>query len=154
PTETSTGIQKAIRVRLDPSAPTATVTHRLTNHNPWAVTLAPWAISVMAPGGTGVLPLPPRGPHDNDHLEPSATLATWAYTDMADPRWRWGTRYVLLRQQAGVGYEQKVGVGGGPGWAAYVCGGVLFAKAVEPVSGAPYPDRDSQLELYTDEVMQ
>ena len=61
---------------------------------------------------------------------------------------------MLLQQQAGVGYEQKVGVGGGPGWAAYVCGGVLFAKAIEPVPEALYPDRGSQLELYTDEVMQ
>ena len=49
-TEPTTGIQKQIDVALDPAKPYAKVVHRLTNHNLWAVTLAPWALSVMAQG--------------------------------------------------------------------------------------------------------
>jgi hypothetical protein len=32
------------------------VEHRLRNDNPWEIELAPWALSVMAPGGTAIVP--------------------------------------------------------------------------------------------------
>ena len=56
------------------------VTHRLHNRGLWPVTLAPWALSAMAPGGTAILPLPPRGSHA-DNLLPVSHLVSWAYTD-------------------------------------------------------------------------
>jgi hypothetical protein len=85
--ESSTGIQKEWLVRLFPSQPHVRIRHRLTNTGLWPVPLAPWAISVMAPGGVGILPFPPRRPH-TESLLPTSRLAVWSYTDMTDPRWK------------------------------------------------------------------
>ena len=60
---------------------------------------APWALSVMDTGGTAIIPLPPRGSHE-DNLLPANSMTFWAYTDMADPRWTWGEKYLLLRQDS------------------------------------------------------
>lgn len=91
PTEPTTGVQKEIDIRLSPDKAHVILTHRLRNANLWAVQLAPWALSVMAPGGTAIFPLPPRGPHPGN-LQPTGNLAIWAYTDLSDPRWTWGHR--------------------------------------------------------------
>ena len=38
-----------------------TLTHRLTNVGQKPTDLAPWALTVMAPGGVEIIPLPPKG---------------------------------------------------------------------------------------------
>ena len=73
PPEATTGIQKEIDVHLDPNEAGVTVTHRLRNTNLWAAELAPWALSVMAPGGKAIIPLPPRAPHEGNLL-PTSTI--------------------------------------------------------------------------------
>jgi hypothetical protein len=124
PVETTTGLQKEMDITLADNRAEVTVTHRLRNHNMWPVALAPWALSVMAPGGTAVLPLPPRGSH-GENLLPSTRLNLWAYTDMSDPRWVWGEKYILLRQEPGNARPQKVGGMVTEGWLAYVHDGRL-----------------------------
>ena len=91
------GIQKAIEITLDPVSSGVRVVHRLRNTGAWPVELAPWAISVMAPGGFAVAPLPTA--FHPDRLLPNRALTLWPYTDMRDDRWLWGTDYVLLRHK-------------------------------------------------------
>jgi hypothetical protein len=148
PVEPTTGIEKEMDLWLSPDTAHVAVTHRLRNRNLWAVELAPWALSVMAQGGTAILPLPPRGSHA-ENLAPSSTLTLWAYTDMPDPRWTWGTRYVLLRQDPGRQAPQKVGATGAEGWAAYARRGHLFVKTFGYVPGQPYPDLGCSAEVFT-----
>ncbi len=148
PVEPTTGIRKEMDIRLEAGAAHVQVTHRLCNTNCWAVEFAPWALSVMAPGGTAVLPLPPRRPHP-EALQPVNTLALWAYTDMADSRWTWGRRYIMLRQDAAAPEPQKAGAWVPDGWVAYAHSGHLFVKAFKPVPGAAYPDLGSSTELFT-----
>jgi len=148
PVEPTTGIEKEMDLWLSPDAAHVTVTHRLRNRNLWAVELAPWALSVMAQGGTAILPLPPRGSH-TENLAPTSTLTLWAYTDMPDPRWTWGTRYVLLRQDPGGQTPQKVGAMVPEGWAAYAREGHLFVKTFAYVPGEPYPDLGCSAEVFT-----
>jgi hypothetical protein len=152
PVEPTTGIQKSLKIQLDPDAARVEVTHRLRNTNLWPVTLAPWALSVMAPGGIGILPLPPRGAHE-ENLEPNTRLTLWAYTDMRDPRWTWGTRYVLLRQDPESETAQKAGTFAPQGWVAYARAGALFVTTVTPVPGAAYPDLGANVELFTNADM-
>jgi hypothetical protein len=95
PVERHNGIQKELDVWLDPSSAHVRITHRLINRGVWLVELAPWAISVMAPGGVGIIPLPERGSH-SENLLPTSSLALWAYTDFSDPRWTWGRQFILL----------------------------------------------------------
>lgn len=150
PVEPATGIQKAMEIWLDPQAPRAQVRHRLQNHNPWPVELAPWALSVMAPGGTAVLPLPPRAPWGPEQLLPTGHLTLWSYTDLADPRWTWGTQFVLLRQDPARPAPQKIGLRQPEGWAGYVSAGDLFVKTFGFDPAARYPDFNSSFESYVD----
>jgi len=128
------------------------VTHRLRNKNLWTVEFAPWALSVMAAGGTAIVPLPPRGTHP-EVIQPLSTLALWAYTDMSDPRWTWGRKYVLLRQDDTAMTPQKAGAWVPDGWVAYVHSGHLFVKTFAPVPAASYADLGCSTEVFTNAEM-
>jgi hypothetical protein len=86
PPESTTGIQKEMDIRLDPTQNRTDVVHRLRNCGVWDIELAPWAISAVTGGGTAIVPLPPRGSHGK-HLQPESSLSLWKYTNMSDPRW-------------------------------------------------------------------
>jgi hypothetical protein len=152
PTEPPTGIQKEIDLCLSPTAAHVEVIHRLRNTNLWSVELAPWALSVMAEGGTAIIPLPPRRSH-RESLLPATTIALWAYTDMTDPRWHWGPKYVMLSQDSNRDSPQKAGVMVTDGWAAYARAGHLFVKRFSYVEGAPYPDLGCSVEAFTNADM-
>jgi len=151
PTETTTHIQKELDIRLADGQ--VTITHRLRNRGVWPVELAPWALTVMAAGGTAIIPLPPRQSH-TDRLLPVNTLTMWAYTDMSDPRWTWGRKYVLLQQHSGEDVQpQKVGAWVPAGWVAYVNAGQCFIKHFTLDETATYPDLNSNVETFTNKVM-
>jgi hypothetical protein len=152
PVEATTGIEKEMDIRLAPTATHVHVIHRLRNHNRWAVELAPWALSVMAPGGMAIVPLPPRGTHP-EFLLPASTLTLWRYTDMSDPRWTWGREYVLLLQDPGAITPQKAGFMAQDGWLAYSRGSHLFVVCFERVDGAQYADLGCSAETWTDADM-
>ncbi len=152
PVETLTGIQKEIDITLAPDKAQVTLVHRLRNTNVWTVKLAPWALSVMAEGGRAIIPLPPRGSH-TENLLPTNILTLWAYTDMQDPRWTWGTKYVMLRQEPGNVKPQKIGFWVSDGWVAYARAGHLFVKTFEPVPGASYVDFGCNVETFTNDVI-
>lgn len=148
PTEPTTGIEKEIDLWLSPDEAHVIVTGRLRNRNLWPVELAPWSLSVMAQGGVAILPLPPRGSHA-ENLQPTSTLTLWAYTDMSDRRWTWGSRYVLLRQEPDMETPQKVGALVPDGWLAYARNGHLFVKTFDYVPDAGYPDLGCSAEIFT-----
>ncbi len=154
PVEPTTGIQKEIDLSLDDNAAKVTVVHRLINKNLWPVELAPWALSVMTTGGVGIAPMPPRGPHPENML-PANSLALWAYTNMADPRWVWGNKFIMLNQNASMPEPQKVGVWVPDGWTAYARGGHLFVKTFESGKKDNYPDFGTNVEFFTnDEILE
>jgi len=152
PVEATTGIQKEMDLALSPKEAHVKVTHRLRNTGPWAVQLAPWALTVLEQGGKVVIPLPPRGSHETSLL-PTNTLTLWAYTDMSDPRWTWSEKYIMLRQDPKAKKPQKVGVMVPDGWAAYVRGGHLFLKKFTYQAGARYGDLGCSVESFTNADM-
>lgn len=147
--EPGTGLQKVIEVEFAADAPIVRVKHRIRNTARETRRLSPWALSVMAPGGTAVLPLRPPDA-DPEGMLPTHAVALWPYSDPADPRWTWGKGFLLLRQDPGMETPQKVGVTGQEGWAAYVNGGTAFLKAYVYEPSGEYPDRNVSLEVYTD----
>jgi len=156
PVENGNGIQKEMEIRLSPDRAQVEVIHRLRNNGPWEVELAPWALSVMAPGGTAIIPLPARGSHPDDLL-PTSTIALWPFANMADPRWTWGEKYILLRQDERQPSPQKAGVLAigdpvGAGWIAYARNN-LFLKAFHYFEEAVYPDMGCTVETFTNEDM-
>jgi hypothetical protein len=145
------GITKQVIIALHPTGASARITYRLTNAGLWPVELAPWALNVMAPGGTAIVPLPPRGSHDQEVL-PNTRLTLWSYTNMADPRWRWGREYVMLAQDSQATVPQKFGLANEQGWAAYWNAGTLFVARAGYVHGAAYPDYGCSYEFFTNAV--
>ncbi len=152
PTEKWTGVQKGIKVAMHPSEAQVAVTHILTNRNLWAIELAPWALSVMAKGGRAILPQPLFIPH-GEKLLPARPLVQWHYTDMTDPRWTFGKRFIILRQDPTRPNPQKLGIANPDGWVAYANGDRVFIKRYRHVEGATYPDFGCSTEVFTNADM-
>jgi hypothetical protein len=51
---------------------------------------------MMAVPLAAIIPLPQRGTHP-ENLLPTTSLVLWQYTHMSNPRWTWGSQYILLR---------------------------------------------------------
>jgi hypothetical protein len=152
PVEPESGMEKELEVTLAPKGTVVTVRHRVTNRNPWPVRFAPWALSVMRPGGTGIAGIPPRCRHD-ERLLPTNPLVMWGYTDFSDPRWRFTRRFVLLRQDAAATAPQKTGLFNENAWAAYSVNGELFFKRAQAKAGEEYPDYGCSVEIFTNQNM-
>lgn len=150
PVESTTGIGKTMRVTLAPSGSAVTVEHTLTNHNVWAVTLSVWALSIVASGGKVVLPQEPFVSH-GDELLPARPLVLWKFTDMTDPRWRWGAKYVTLAAHDDLETPQKVGLYNAVGWGAHLTDTQAFVLQIKPAPGGPgaLPDMGCNFETFT-----
>lgn len=149
--ERTTSIQKQLEITMADDAPRVRVAHQLTNHGLWTVELAPWALTMCAPGGVGIAPLPTQGDHSTNLL-PQTSISLWAYTRMADPRWMWGDSCIMLRQDKQLHTPQKAGLYTEDGWIAYANNGHLFVKTFDVVRYAVYPDRGCNVELFTNDV--
>jgi len=127
------------------------IEHRLVNKNAWPVELAAWALSVMAAGGTAVVPQPQGDPKE---LLPNRYLTIWPYTNMADPRLTWGDKFTLLRQSSKVAGKCKFGLNAEDGWLAYIAkDGSAFVKSFEHYVDAEYPDNGCSVECFTNRFM-
>jgi len=149
PVEPLTGLEKRIVLRMAGTGTEVEVTHRLRNAGSAPCRLAPWALTMMAPGGHGIHGFPPRGTHP-EILAPSNPLVMWAFTDLADPRWRLLERYLVLRQDPANAVPQKLGSFHPHTWGAYLLHGELFVKRCE-AAGDPrqYADFGCSFEMFT-----
>jgi hypothetical protein len=150
--ERDNGLDKEMRVSLSPTSPCVEVAHRIVNRGLWARELAPWALSVMAPGGRAIYPQEEYLPHP-DVLTPARPLVLWHFTDMTDPRWTWGRKYIQLRQDPQATAKQKVGLLNKQGWAAYLLGGEALVIRYPYDPSATYTDMGCNTETYTDPEM-
>jgi hypothetical protein len=157
PADTPFGIQKEIDLALGPTGSQVVLVHRITNVGAKPVELSPWALTVMPPGGTAIVPLPPKRPHpgslaktvDSDYW-PNQTLAFWSYLDLQDPRLNLGTHFITLRQDPRATTLLKFGLSHDAGWLGYWRNGDLFVKWIDYQAGKTYPDRGCNFETYTD----
>ncbi len=150
--EPKTGIVKKLRIAMDANRPLLRVTHVLRNESQWPIRLAPWALSVMAPGGFAIVPHEPFLPH-TEYLLPTRPLALWPYTNMADPRVDWGERVIILRQDEKMEKPIKFGLRSSRGWTAYANGGNVLIKRISPVLDRELPDMGCNFELFADSRM-
>jgi hypothetical protein len=148
PIEPLTNLQKEIEISMEPSGTTVTVSHRITNRSLFALEFAPWALTMMAPGGTAVTGFPPRGKHPLN-LEATNPLVMWAYTDLADPRWKFTKKYMMLRQDPKNSEAQKLGLFNPDTWAAYILNNEVFVKRSSSDPTKTYPDFGCSFETFT-----
>ena len=144
-------IKKEMTVTLAEESSEVTIVHHATNEGAEPIEIATWGLSVMAPGGLQILPLPPFGPHPQNLL-PNRLMVAWAYTDLADPRWRFGERFITLRQTAD-GVPTKLGLAHKEKWVGYLTRDALFIKTFDYVEGAVYPDLGCNFETFTNSEM-
>ena len=144
-------VEMKLIVGLDPASSRVRVTHRATNagHEPRAV--ATWGLTVLAPGGTEIIPLPSLGEHPRNLL-PERRMIFWPYTDMTDSRWRWGQRFITLSQRAKT-TPTKLGLTHREGWAAYHIGEQLFVKTIPFIEDAKYADLGCNFETFSNHEM-
>ena len=153
PIEKTTGIEKEIRVTIaDGDIAAVRLDHVITNHNPWAIELAPWALTVVAEGGRVILPQEPYASHGPGHFAPVRPLVLWSFSEMGDARWTWGSKYIQLRSDASLDNALKVGTFSTEGWGAYVAAGgdllIIFTEP-DPVGPEVYTDLGSSYETFT-----
>lgn len=95
--EAITGMVKEMEITVSEDMNHMTVLHRLANDNAAEVEASPWGLSVLAQGGTAIIPHEPYGEGD-DYLLPARPLALWQFTKMNDPRWKWGALHTSLSE--------------------------------------------------------
>ena len=160
PAETEYGVQKKMELTLDPKGTRVEIVLRVTNIGKEATELAPWGPTVMAAGGTEIIPLPPKKNHPGHpsnakspaDFAPNQELILWPYFDFADGRWLFGKKYIFLRQDVNQG-PTKIGLAHRMGWVAYLNSGVLFAKRFDYRDGAVYPDLGTRYQTFSNEDM-
>ncbi len=148
PVEPLTGLQKEIAVSLAPTGSNVTVYHRITNHSLFPLEFSPWALTMMAQGGMVISGFPPRG-HHPQNLEATNPLTMWAYTNLADPRWKFTRKYLTLRQDPNNNEAQKLGMFNQDTWAAYLRKGEVFVKRGTADPSKQYPDFGCSFETFT-----
>lgn len=159
--ESTTGIQKELLITLNQDDSSVKIIHRLTNHSGNSIELAPWSISMMGPGGFGIIPQEPYSPHpdipdypgqviDPKFYLPVRTMVLWSYTDLSDPRLQFTPKYVTLKQDINTKRPTKLGLSNSQRWAAYARDGHLFIKTFSYDPKAVYPDSGCNFETFTD----
>jgi len=141
------GLRKFLTVTLAEDSSEVTVHHRVVNESGKPVEISSWGLSVMAPGGLEIIPLPELGEHPRDLL-PNRLIVPWSYTDMTDPRWRFGSEFITLRQTHDGG-PTKLGLAHKAKWVAYLNGETLFVKTFDYVEGAAYTDFGCNFETFS-----
>jgi hypothetical protein len=148
PVEPLTGLQKEIEVSMASSGTGVTVSHRITNHGMFPLEFSPWVLTMMAQGGIAITGFPPRG-HHPENLEATNPLVMWAYTNLADPRWKFTREYLTLRQDPNNNDAQKIGLFNRDTWAAYMLNGEAFVKRTQADPSKTYPDFGCSFETFT-----
>ena len=148
PVEPLTQLQKEIEVRMAESGAQMTVINRITNRGLFPLRFSAWALTMMAPGGVAVSGFPPRGKHPIN-LEATNPLVMWAYTNLADPRWKFTEKYLTLRQDPNNADAQKLGMFNPDTWGVYILNGEAFLKRTKADPAKTYPDFGCSFETFT-----
>jgi hypothetical protein len=144
PIEAATGLRKSIEIELAVDAPRVTVRHLIENDGSSAVELAPWAITMLPLGGMAIMPQH----RANDHpLLPDRHVVVWPYTRWRDARLCINDDTLVVNAQAD---EQPCKIGSlSTGWIGYLRNGVFFVKQFDPQLDRLHPDRDCNVEVYS-----
>ena len=146
--EPASGIVKMIEIQLAPERAVVRLQHELRNTGLQEVELASWALTMLRPGGTAILPQP-AGNVDRTGLLHNRILALWPYTQINDPRLELHDDFILIHATARPPHA-KIGYYNPFGWLAYWLEGVLFRKTFDVSANATYPDSGCNTEVYCD----
>ena len=140
------GLRKQMTVHLAERGTEVAIAHSITNCNGWTIQMTPWSVTVVTEG-IAILPREPFRSHD-ECLMPAQSLTLWYFTDLQDPRFTLGSRYLLIRPDPARKSAQKIGICNKQRWCAYHRDETLLVKRFAYQGGATYPDCGSNNEAY------
>lgn len=141
------GIRKTMSIQLSSEGSFVLVKHALENTGSEPVRLSPWAITMMRPGGVGILPQQNKF-NDADGLQPNRRFALWPYSRWTDRRLRLGEEFVAIK--AGAPRDGlKIGYFNPSGWMGYLFDDVFFVKRFGVRSDEQYPDYGCNSEAFS-----
>ena len=76
-------------------------------------------------------------------------MVLWHYTNLSDPRFTLGKRFLQLRTDETLAEPQKIGIENKQGWAAYERQKTVFLKRFDYEDEVVYPDGGCNCETYT-----
>jgi len=151
------GFQKTLRVELGQDE-VVRVTHSLKNIGDKPLDVTPWALSVMAPGGTAHIPQPRLDFHPSEFPEgrstqpqdflPNRELILWPFTNITDGRYAFSEHFLRVSHHP-ERPATKIGLKLETGWVAYQNGDFVFAKHFVYDPTLTYPDMGANFELFT-----
>jgi hypothetical protein len=157
PASKAFGFQKKLRVELLEDE-LVRVTHSLKNTGDKPLDVTPWALSVMAPGGTAHIPQPRLDLHPSEFPEgrvtkphdflPNRELILWPFTNLTDGRYAFSEHFLRVSHHPEKP-ATKIGMKLATGWVAYQNGDFVFAKHFAYDPSLPYPDLGANFELFT-----
>jgi len=158
PAQPEAGIRKQVDVTLQPGEPRLQIRSRIKNISDHPVTYAGWSLPVLRPGGRAFVPLDVGSETAFDAIR---RVILWSYTDIADPRYRFGNRLIEIdharvrpgspKSSGRGGDESKIGSDSAQGWTAYLLDRTLLLKRFAHDPGATYPDGGSTIEIYSNQ---
>ena len=148
--EPVTGIRKTITIQISPNRSFIILKHKLQNHGQVSVRLAPWAITMMRPSGTAILPQQ-QGNVDEDGVMPNRRFALWPYSRWDDARLQLGNEFILVRSGSD-SRPLKLGYFNPHGWLGYLYDDVFFVKRFGVRRDKEYEDYGSNSEIYTNHL--
>jgi len=144
--EPGTGIRKSVTIQMSPTRPFIIVKHKLQNYGRAPVRLAPWALTMMRPMGTAILPQQ-SGSVDSDGVLPNRRFALWPYTRWDDPRLHLGDEFITVKSDS-INQVLKFGYFNPHGWLGYVYDDVFFIKRFGVRRDKEYADYGCNSEIY------
>ncbi len=135
------GVEKSISLVVRGTA--VVVDHTIVNAGNAPMTIAPWAITQLAPGGTGLIPL---GGRLDDEYRADRSIVTWPYTRWDDPLMTIADHHIVV--EAARTDPLKIGTALRREWLGYRLDGHLFVKRAAYPSGLPLADLGATGQCY------
>lgn len=146
--ENETGFAKELAIAMDPAEASMEVTMHIKNIKHYNQEFAVWGLTVCAQGGTAVIPMNTK----DTELLPNRLISVWPYTDLSDPRIRFGKEYITVKQDPTVEAPLKLGVDLGEGYVEYHLGDDVFKKQYRTSHDTLYyPDNGCSFETYAND---
>jgi hypothetical protein len=150
PVQDVTGIQITVKLEMAEDAPKVKITHTITNKNAIPVKGSVWCLSVMASGGTALVPQPT----EDTGLLPNRSLVMWPYARFSDSRFTICDKYLAVTQDTNATDAFKLGINNTSGYSAYINNGQALVKYIEYQKGAEYPDGGCSTEVYSNNLFE
>ena len=145
--EPITKLRKTIIVQMSASHPFIVVKHIIENHGWTTIRLSPWALTMMRPGGTAILPQQ-VGAVDSESVLPNRRFAMWPYSRWEDARLKLAEDFITVRSDPNP-QPFKIGYFNPYGWLSYFYDDTLFVKRFGVRRNEEYPDYGCNAEVYT-----